>query len=63
MTFYDDVFITESVRDISYIFNVKVSSEKKSLQLKMKRKVLNILIFCESECTVNEYHTSSMQPL
>lgn len=63
MALYNDVFVAESVRNISHIFGGKVPSGKRSLQLKMKREVLDIPVFREPGRTVDGYHTSPMQPL
>ncbi len=63
MALHNDIFVAKSVRNVSHIFSVKVPSEKKCLQLKMKHNILNIPIFHEPERAVSEYHTLSMQSL
>ena len=63
MALYDNVFVAESVRNISHIFGAKVPSGKRSLQLKMKRKVLDIPVFREPGRTADGYRTSPTQPL
>jgi len=63
MTLYDDVFVVESLRDVSNIFWVKILLNKKCLQLKMKHRTLNIFIFHEPECTEDEYCTSFTKSL
>ncbi len=63
MTLHDNIFVIESMRDVSYIFQVNSSSVKKSLTLKIKVNALNQSIFRESECVANEYCTSKTKSL
>lgn len=63
MIFYDDVFVAKSLKNVNNIFRVKISVEKKCLQLKMKRTILNISIFRELERVEDEHRTSSIKSL
>ncbi len=63
MVLHNDVFTAQSVRNVSHIFGVKVPSEKKCLQLKMKRNVLDTPVFREPGHAVDGYCTSPTQPL
>ena len=63
MILHDDVFVIESTRNVSYIFQVKSSAVKKSLTLKIKVNALNQSVFRESERVANEYRTSKTKSL
>ncbi len=63
MALYDDIFVAESTRDVSYIFRAKPSSAKKSLTLKIKAGALDQPVFREPERAVDEYRTSKTKPL
>ena len=61
--FYDDVFVFKSLKKVNNIFQVKISSKKKSLQLKIKNNVLNISIFWKPKRVSNNYRISLKKPL
>ncbi|KAL8997376.1 MAG: hypothetical protein Q9188_006340 [Gyalolechia gomerana] len=63
MALYDEVFVAESLRNVSNIFQATIPSGKKCLQLKTKREVLDTPVFREPGRAEDGYRTSPTEPL
>lgn len=63
MALYDEVFVAESLRNVSNIFQATITSGKKCLQLKTKREVLDTPVFREPGRAEDGYRTSPTEPL
>ena len=60
---YDDAFEATYIKNVENIFWVKIPPGRKSLTLKWKRRVLDLLVFREPLRSAGVVGTSSTEPL